>query len=502
MNEYDVCIVGAGISGLVAANKLIDDGNKVLVLERHNKVGGIATNTVKGRFEFKYPLLGLYLDNDKLPYSISSLLDNDIEFIKLNNLFRVISPKTDITLVNDKNKCLELLESLVPGSHESLVNFINLAYECREAMDYITKNIDNLDMDYVKEEYDNFMRVSSYSVSQVMDTLGIPIFLQEIINSFWMMYGSSETAISFVDYAVNLVNALDYGVVVPKEGSYGVAVSLAQRFLAQGGEIRLNSDVVNILVEDNVVNGVKLADGKTIYCNKVIVNSTMETVYSKLINPELVPRDAYKNINSREIGAKLFTINLGLNRSVEELGIKSYLSFIYHSLDSDVEMQKMNEMGFRDIIAICPSAIDKTASPDGTTVLSLNTLFFADTFEEYTDINNYNRDINEIAGRVIDIFQKYSKININNYIEEIEIYSPIDNAYLTNTINGNVFGFRLNNLDNFLPRLLNGENEKYIKGLELCGGFDGDFYGYNSSFYSGYRGALNVEKAGATDGEN
>ena len=496
MNEYDVIVVGAGISGLVAANKLIDADKKVLLLEKHNKVGGMATSSVKGRFEFKYPSLGLYVDNDKLPYSMSSLLSNDIQFVKLKNLFRVISPKSDITLVNGRDKCLELLESLAPESHESLVNFLNLAYECREALDYISKNIDNIDLDYIKEEYNNFMRVSSYSLSQVMDSLGLPIFLQEIINSFWMLYGSSETAISFVDYAVNLVNALDFGISVPREGSYGVAVSLADRFLSLGGEIRLNADVTNIIVEDGIVNGVKLSDGKTIFCNRVIVNSTMETVYGKLINPENVPREAFKNINSREVGGKLFTVNLGLNRDVKDLGIRSYLTFVYHSLDSDLEMQKMNEMGWRDIIAVCPSAIDDTASPEGTTVLSLNTLFFGDAFEEYTDANNYNRDVNEIAQRIIEVFQKYTKINIMNYIEEIEIYSPIDNLVLTNSINGNVFGFKLNNLDNFLPRLLNSNNEKYIKGLEIVGGFDGDFYGYNSNIYSGIRASLDSKEAG------
>ena len=500
--EYDVCVVGAGISGLVAANKLIDEGKNVIVLEQHNAVGGISTNRVKGRFEFKYPTLDLYVNNSKLPYSINNLLDNDIEFVGLRNILRVMSPKGDITLVNDKEKTLEILESLAPNSGEPLRNFISLAEECREALDYITKNIDNLDMDYIHEEYNNFMRVSSYSLSQVMDTLNLPIFLQEIMNSFWMVYGSSETSVSFVDYATHFLNALDYGLTVPKEGSYGVAVSLAQRFLAKGGTIKLNSTVNNIIVEDKEVNGVRLSDGKVIYANKVIVNSTMETVYSKLIKPEDVPRDAFKNINSREVGAKLFTVNLGLNRSVEDLGIRSYLTFVYHSLDSDLEMEKMHDMGWRDVLAVCPNAIDPSASPDGTCVLSLNTLFFKDTFGEYTDVNNYNRDVNEIAQRVIDVFQKYTKINIANYIEEIDIISPLDSLVLTNNIDGNVFGFRLNQLDNYLPKLLNSENEKYIKGLEICGGFDGDFYGYSSNLYAGYKAALNTLKAGDTDGKN
>ncbi len=83
-----------------------------------------------------------------------------------------------------------------------------------------------------------------------MDSLNVPIFVQEIINSFWMLYGSSETSISFIDYATCFVNAVDYGIKVPIEGSYGVAISLAERFLSYGGEIRLNNEVTNIIIKD------------------------------------------------------------------------------------------------------------------------------------------------------------------------------------------------------------------------------------------------------------
>ncbi len=491
--EYDVCVVGAGISGLMAANKLIDEGNRVLVLERQNKVGGLATSIIKGRFEFNFPSLGLYIGNDKFPYSINTLLENDIEFVKSDELFRVYSPKSDITLMANKAKAIELLSSLAPEANQSVLTFFDLAYECRDALNYVASNRNNLDYDFIKEEFNNFMRVASYSASQVMDSLGLPIFVQEIINSYWMLYGSSETSISFVDYATNLVNAIEFGVKVPVNGSYGVALSLAERFLALGGEIKLNSEVVNILVEDQKVNGVKLSDGKLIYCNRLVVNANLDVVYSKLIKPEDVPREALKNINSREKGAKLFTVNLGLNRGIEELGIKNYMAFVYHSLDSDLEMEKMNEMGWRNICAVCPNVISPDASPEGTTILSLNTMFFNDSFEEYTDVSNYYRDLNEIAQRVIETYQKYTRINIASFIEEIDITSPVDVASAVNNLDGNVFGFRLKDYDNALPRYLNRSNEKYISGLEVCGGFDGDFYGYNSNLYAGYIAALDTE---------
>ena len=146
MNEYDVCVVGAGISGLVAANVLLDEGNRVLVLEKQNKVGGLAKNTVKGRFEFKYPLLNLYIDNDNFPFSLNKVIDTDLEFVKLNDLFRVYSPKSDIVLLANKEKAIELLSSLVPNSLDDIKTFFDLVYECRDALNYIVNNINHLDI--------------------------------------------------------------------------------------------------------------------------------------------------------------------------------------------------------------------------------------------------------------------------------------------------------------------------------------------------------------------
>ena len=41
--KYDVIIIGGGLGGLTAANKLAKNGRKVLLLESHDKLGGFAT---------------------------------------------------------------------------------------------------------------------------------------------------------------------------------------------------------------------------------------------------------------------------------------------------------------------------------------------------------------------------------------------------------------------------------------------------------------------------
>ena len=53
MKKYDAIVVGAGVGGLAAANKLAKDGLHTLLLEKHNIPGGAVTTFRRGRFEFE-----------------------------------------------------------------------------------------------------------------------------------------------------------------------------------------------------------------------------------------------------------------------------------------------------------------------------------------------------------------------------------------------------------------------------------------------------------------
>ena len=50
MNNYDVVVVGAGISGLVSSLTLLSDGYKVLLVDEHTNIGGLNSVIKKEQF--------------------------------------------------------------------------------------------------------------------------------------------------------------------------------------------------------------------------------------------------------------------------------------------------------------------------------------------------------------------------------------------------------------------------------------------------------------------
>lgn len=504
MNNYDVIVIGSGNSGLLSALSLKVDGYNVLLLEANNNVGGLSKSIVKGRFEFNNILHSLFLKNKTTDrFRIDNVfskckIEDELRFSPLPELCRIITPNADYTIPFGVDNFINKMKEWFPNSEESLNTFFELAKECREALNYIVTNNSYLDYDHIKEYYNNFMRVSNYSISKVLDAIGMPIDVQEVINALWIYFGSTEIELSFVEYAVFLLNCLEYGIQVPSEGSYSVSMSLANRYLELGGEIRLNSEVEKLLVEDNKINGVRLVDGTIIYANKVVVNSSLHNVYGKLINHESVPRKALRNVNRRELGAKLFTVYLGLNRSAKELKLNNYSYLLYESLDSDIEASKMKQLSSSSQVALVYNNAINGVSPEGTCIICLNTLMFDELYGEAITSDKYHRDTENMAYRLIEYFQKCTGVRIIDYIEEIKIVTPIDNIVDSDLPDGSVFGYKLKGLDNLVPRILNKANENYVDGLYVCGGFDGDLFGYNSSFDSGMDIVNNIknEKVG------
>lgn len=50
-DAYDIIVVGSGLAGMTAANVLARDGQKVLLVERHYKLGGLATWFWRGKHQ-------------------------------------------------------------------------------------------------------------------------------------------------------------------------------------------------------------------------------------------------------------------------------------------------------------------------------------------------------------------------------------------------------------------------------------------------------------------
>lgn len=498
MTKYDTIVVGAGNAGLIAALRLAKSGKKVLVLESNNVPGGFATSFIRGRFEFEAALHELCdygnIDNQGSVYKLFKDLglEDKITFVEVPEAYHVYSKETneDFVMPFGVREYMDKMEEYVPGSRESMEQFFQLCKECREALKYLENNKDCIDQDVLFGDYSNFMKVAANPLKKVLNSLKMPEKAQEIMTTYWTYLGSPASTLSFIHFSSMFYSYITKGAQIPKKTSHEISVCLAEEIEKENGVIKYLSTVESILFSDDKISGVRLTNGKEYYADHVICAISPTKVYGNMIPTKYLPKNALKLTNSRVLGARGFSIYLGLNQSAKDIGLNDYSYFIYHNLDSDKEYKLMNSINNDSSVAVVINNANKSCSPKGTCIMNITSLFFGDCFDNAVTVENYYELKEQIADSIINQFEETTGISIREYIEEIEIATPVTFARYGGHPDGVIYGYKATGLDNLLPRIMNMDNENYIDNLRFCGGFGVRLSGYSSTYLSGNIAAL------------
>ncbi len=489
---YDVIVIGAGNGGLVSALTLQKKGKKVLLLEKGRVPGGFASSFIRGRFEFEASL------HELCEYGSEENPGEVFEVFKRlgiqDKLHTKVIPETFSVYSLDDKECYEMpvgeeafiekMESYVPNSRESMKLFFDLCREVKKAFAYFAETKGHPKTEVLMEQFPRFMVIAPYSVEKVLSKIHMPRKAMDILETYWSYLGSPASKLSFAHYASMIYSYITLGPVILEETSHEISLMLSQEFTNSGGEIRYLTAVKEIVVENNQVTGLITSDSEHFFTSHIIANISPTNVYGKMIKEELVPSKAKSLVNMHELGAKGICVYLGLNKSMKELGLKNYTYFIYHTLDSDEEFKRMHHLFSGNVVATL-----KDESED-TSILNLTSLVFKDGFDRLVTKENYFQIKEEIANSLITSFEQATGVSIRESIEEIEIATPVTFARYGGHPDGAIYGYLAEGLDNLLPRMMNEEQEIFIKGLRFCGGFGSRLSGYSSSYINGEQEAL------------
>lgn len=491
---YDVIVIGSGNAGLMSALQIASKGKSVLVLEANNIPGGLASSFVKGRFEFENTLrcinsLGSDTNKGRLRKLFDEYnLNDDIEWIKLPSLYKVIktdNPRCEYELVFGTDDFIKKMQEYEPESKDKLSEFFDLAKEVHDGFLYtITTN--NIDYDYIKDKYPNYINVAYYTVDEVFKKLKLPKTIEDIIKSYWIYFGVSTLNMNFAHYIYLFYELISNEGYIPKNRSTEITLAIEKKIRDYGGKVWYNDKVNKILIENNEVKGVITESGKTYKTNHIICNTSLLNIYEDLIDKDKLDKKVLKLLNGRRLGAKAFNIYLGLNKSPEELGINNYSYIIYNTLDSNIEIEKMKDINSNTIIVTCLNKANPDASISGTTILNITAFYYKDVFGEVFNEKNYYSLKENIASKIIERFESVCGINIKDFIEEIEISTPITYSLYDKTYDGTVYGWSLINSDSVLSRITNKDEDAIIKGLRLCGAYSYYGHGYDNTYINGY----------------
>lgn len=510
MNKYDVVVVGAGNGGLSAAVKVLTAGKSCLVLEKHNIPGGFATSFVRGRFEFEASLHEFNgIGTEEHPGSTRKLFEqlgvaDKIEWIQLHNAYRLISQEEgyDFVMPFGLEAFEKACDKLCANGGEHAHRFFLLCEQIREAMGYLSASKGKPDPSVMAQKYPDFLRCGSYTVKEAFEALQFPQIIADNLNAYWCYLGADANNMSFLHYANMVYSYIADGAVIPKLRSHEISLAFEERIHELGGEIWFNSEVVKILTDGNHhVCGVRLKDGRVIETRHVIANCSPHNVYAKLLDAEAVPQRALQLANFRKFSGRGFTVFLGLNKSPEELGITDHNYFIYDTCDNIKQYETMKNLsGNCGQATVCLNNADPDCSPKGTTVLYMTVLFTSDVWSDVRE-EDYFKLKNEIARSVIERFEKATHTHISDCVEEIAVATPQTYAGYCGHPQGAIYGYESQPRDGLLNRIQMVEEDRFVQGLRIGGGWGERLLGFPSSYKSGANEASRTLRDMEKEGE-
>jgi len=480
--DYDVIIIGSGVGGLTAASVLAGKGLKTLVLERLDRVGGCCSNYDHNGFK---PDTGaVFVLLRQMYYKLFELLERRLEdYID----FKLVDPVyhyymddgMDFSLPRDIEGVAEVISTISPGDVGNLYRYCEDMKKFRQYYHAL--------LEYPIAELSDIGKISTLvkmaANRRLISSLPINIKLalcnaDRVSKSYFrdprvqLMMGWETLYLGMPSSKTMGFDAAEgycqrTGYYYPKGGMIAIPRALQRLAEEAGAEVRLNSEVKRIRIENGVAKGVELAGGETLTSKVVISNAHSRVTYLKLVGEEHLPRWASRTVRRQPCSIPAPTILLGLSEPLES--IRSHLSIMVPPKEQFDNYWRdyyhrglLHNLNDGIYMTMSPSMDDPGLAPPGKQILSiLPVMPYRLKYHDWDDISE------DWAWQIVGHMDKRYYPGLADSIEWIDPITPKELERRLNLPEGGFLGLEmsLTNVGPFRP----GNRSRVVRGLYLAG---------------------------------
>jgi len=309
--DYDVLIIGAGMSGLAAGIRSAYYGKKVCIVEKHHRVGGLNSFYNRGGRKFD---VGLHAMTNYVPRGVKlSPLPKLLRQLKLKaedfalypqRMSVIKFPNKTLRFDNDFDFFVQEVTGTFPGQADNFQELLKTIFE-----------YDELNLD-----------AKPISAREVVSSIISDPLLVDMIFCPVMFYGNAqENDMEFGQLVIMFKSIFCEGFARPQAGVRQILDVLVKKYKDCGGELKIKCAVTSLRCANGKVESILLENGEVLTADKILSSAGyVETM-------KLLTDYDFSKFNCQVGQLSFIEFILCLNKEPAEMGHNTTIVFYNNS---------------------------------------------------------------------------------------------------------------------------------------------------------------------------
>lgn len=442
-------MIGAGLAGLAATLKLVQNSHHVLLLEQNKQVGGYAVNFSRQQFRIEGALQSVTgCRPGGAFYQILQMIDfhEKIDFIKIPQLKNQIdlSTRSSFVYMDNYENFIQGMQFKYPKEIKSLKKFLRKGIGMAKFLANWNISPFKVKIKLIGKNLHRLPRLI-YNYKRSAEDLMNRHFQNEELKKELFSYanylGADDEDLSAIVFFAAIFAKFTQEDFYIKGGSGSLTQAFAHEIRALGGKIMTQTKVTGINYAQNMIQSIEVIHKKAndtpiiIPVKNVLFCADPEYLLAELWQgPSLPPKYVY-SLKRRMQTESIFEVYLGLDSDIKDLGFGDYC----------YEIQDNN--GIRCLMFVY-SNLDPSCAPSGCSNIEIIHFMRADLFnlaicaDNGIRGKNYRKLKQQIQTIFINIVAKLLELDdFQDHIVYQDAATPITFQRYTNNTRGSFAGY-------------------------------------------------------------
>ena len=461
--QKNIVIIGSGVAGLASAIRLGAAGHKVTVVEANDYVGGKLTAKNIGRYRFDLGPSVFTMPHLIEELTLISKQELKFEYLTLDKICNYFyEDGTTLSAYPDKEKFATEVHHKLGETKESVYEQLKYSATAYEL-------IGELFMEQSLHKLSNFLNLKTAKALLNIRKLKLNKTMNEANNARFKNKKTVQLFNRFATYngsnpfqapaLINIIAHLEHniGAFAPKGGMHDITMHLYNLSVKLGVEYKMNTRVIKVITENDLVNNVLTSSGE-IKADIVVSGADIKHVYTKLLDKKYYPT----KILEQEKSLSGLIFYWGVKKEFQELSLHNIL----FSENSEAEFNSFfkDKTPYHDptIYINITSKVTPTDAPEGCEN------WFVMINVPHNASGEPIHYVKEMRKQIVAKINRVLKTDIEQYIEIEDVLDPHLIEQRTSSSGGSLYGNSSNN--KYAAFLRHANNSSKIKNMYFCGG--------------------------------